>query len=393
MTRYRSNPDFDASEFLSDYWQQKPLLIKNYFSDFSDPLAAEELAGLALDETVESRLVQVTEDQRYQLQQGPFDEEVFPALGERNWSLLVQAVDQLVDEVADLKLAFPFLPSWRIDDVMISFATPGGGVGPHFDHYDVFLVQGQGRRRWQLGPKVPSDSHQMTESGLKLLKNFEPEQEVILECGDVLYIPPGYGHWGTAETAGLCYSVGFRAPSKAEMLEAFSDTLIDQSIDSDRFRDLPLDASETRSPGQIDLAHLEHQWQQLLPLLQDSNAFYRSFGKLVTRPRYPELVAQAAAEVPESLSSSSLQGVAIIERNPGSCFAWLDTGNNNEVWVFSDGEAFTQPRANIQAIVGLCDVTIENLCTIAAAAAQEQWWEMLLRLVNQGSLILPADAS
>ncbi|MCG8414280.1 MAG: cupin domain-containing protein [Pseudomonadales bacterium] len=393
MSHYRINPDFDPASFLAENWQQKPVVIKNFFSDFSDPLEAEELAGLALDETVESRLVQFNGGSGYASQQGPFQEQTFTGLSDENWTLLVQAVDQLVDEVAQLKLAFQFLPSWRIDDVMVSFATPGGGVGPHFDHYDVFLVQGQGSRCWKVGPKASQESHQITESGLKLLDDFQPEQEVTLKSGDVLYIPPGFGHWGVAETAGLCYSIGFRAPSRSEMLEAFSDELMDQCSEFQRFRDLPSGStpSSNSHPGEIALPDLKAQWHQLAPQLHREEDFYRSFGKLVTRPRYPEYIALAATALDQNQLIAALLEANPIERNPGSSFAWLDPESGSGLWVFADGEAFSQPRENIKAVIGLCDASIENISTIEPPEATQAWQDLLLRLVGQGSLLLPSQ--
>ncbi len=142
-----------AREFLRDYWQKKPLLIRQAIPDFESPIDADELAGLALEEEVESRVIIA-----WELRRGPFSEDSFSQLPEREWTLLVQAVDQFVPEVAELLEHFRFLPSWRIDDVMISFAAPGGSVGPHFDNYDVFLLQGKGKRHWKIGQMCDSDS-------------------------------------------------------------------------------------------------------------------------------------------------------------------------------------------------------------------------------------------
>lgn len=147
-----------AREFLRDYWQKKPLLVRQAIPDFESPISPDELAGLALEEEVESRLVIEHGERPWELQRGPFNEDTFQDLPERDWTLLVQAVDQFVPEVAELLEDFKFLPKWRIDDLMISFAAPGGGVGPHFDNYDVFLLQAHGHRRWQIGQMCDADS-------------------------------------------------------------------------------------------------------------------------------------------------------------------------------------------------------------------------------------------
>ena len=163
-----------AREFMRDYWQKKPLLIRQAIPDFESPLSPDELAGLALEEEIESRLVIEHGEQPWELRRGPFAEDAFADLPERDWTLLVQAVDQFIPEVAELLEQFRFLPSWRIDDVMISFAAPGGGVGPHFDNYDVFLLQGHGQRRWRLGQMCDADSPLLDHPELRILADEPP---------------------------------------------------------------------------------------------------------------------------------------------------------------------------------------------------------------------------
>ncbi len=166
-----------AREFLRDYWQKKPLLIRQAIPSFESPVSPDELAGLSLEEEVESRMVIEHGDSPWELRRGPFGEDTYQDLPERNWTLLVQAVDQLVPEVADLIEHFRFLPNWRIDDVMISFAAPGGGVGPHYDNYDVFLLQAQGQRRWRVGQMCDSDSPLLPHADLRILADFQGTAE------------------------------------------------------------------------------------------------------------------------------------------------------------------------------------------------------------------------
>lgn len=188
-----------AAEFLRDYWQRKPLLVRQAIPDFESPLSADELAGLSLEESVESRIVLEHGKTPWEMRRGPFQEEDYQHLPEQDWTLLVQAVDQFVPEVAQLLEQFRFLPSWRIDDVMISYAAPGGGVGPHFDNYDVFLLQGHGRRRWKVGQMCSSDSPLREHADLRILADFEQSDEWVLEPGDMLYLPPRLAHYGIAE--------------------------------------------------------------------------------------------------------------------------------------------------------------------------------------------------
>ncbi|MBT8145994.1 MAG: cupin domain-containing protein, partial [Gammaproteobacteria bacterium] len=228
---------FDHDEFLATYWQRQPLLIKHTGEPFADPIEPDDLAGLACEETVESRIVAKCSDRRWQISHGPFDVADFAGLGEKDWTLLVQAVDQLDPDVALLKGHFDFLPGWRIDDVMVSYASTDGGVGPHYDQYDVFLIQGMGKRRWKIGGRCDSTSPLQEGTELRLLQEFTTVQEVVLEPGDILYLPPRYAHHGISLGESLCYSIGFRAPSFADLLQGFSDELADSLNEDRRFED------------------------------------------------------------------------------------------------------------------------------------------------------------
>lgn len=389
MSQYTRRKDFDPEDFLKNYWQQKPLLIKDFLSGFKDPLSPGELAGLALEDGVESRLVEMDSASSYHLRHGPFQEADFLALPEQHWTLLVQAADQWVPRVCALKSVFDFLPAWRIDDVMVSHAVIGGSVGPHFDQYDVFLLQGSGSRTWKLGGHCSAEHLQVQESGLKLLKNFEQEQEVTLQCGDILYIPPGVAHWGIGTTPGLCYSIGFRAPGQAEMIESLSDLLIDEANEFQRYRDTHPGIQQSRA--EISATSLAEAWRDLKSNIVREDLFYRAFGALVTRPRYPELIV--APRRTQSLSDiQSYRKPAIqLLRNTVSRFAWMREEENSRLLVFVDGEVFFQPRANLQAVTALCDVTPENINDINPPSDEEAWTKLLLQLVNLGSL-LPIEA-
>jgi 50S ribosomal protein L16 3-hydroxylase len=187
--------NFDVETFLQEYWQQKPLLIRNAFADWANPLEPDELAGLACEPEVESRLV-VGAQGSWAVEHGPLAEARFAALGQEPSTLLVQAVDHHVPEVAALLAPFRFIPNWRIDDVMVSYATDGGGVGPHFDQYDVFLIQGHGQRRWRVGQLCDDNSPLLPHDELRLLADFQATDEWLLEPGDILYVPPRIAHDG-----------------------------------------------------------------------------------------------------------------------------------------------------------------------------------------------------
>ena len=211
-------------EFLANYWQKKPLLIKQALPDFISPIAPDELAGLSLEDEFESRLVRgSTSDNKWSLTTGPFTDNTFSKLPEQDWTLLVQGVDRFIDEVHDLIKHFDFIPRWRFDDVMISYAAKGGSVGPHFDYYDVFLLQGSGKRRWHISSKHCKLDNYLDDVPLRIMNTFETEQVWDVEPGDILYIPPKVAHHGVSlDDECTTLSFGYRAYSSQELFESIN---------------------------------------------------------------------------------------------------------------------------------------------------------------------------
>jgi 50S ribosomal protein L16 3-hydroxylase len=281
--------EVSAAQFLSDYWQQQPLLVRGALAADYAPVSGEVLAGLSLEEAVEARLVLCSAEQKsWQLRHGPFNETEFLNLPERNWTLLVQALDLWLPEVAELLTQFDFLPRWRLDDVMASYAVPGGSVGPHFDHYDVFLVQTLGDRLWRIGQHCDRETPLLDNTDLKILKDFAPTGEWLLEPGDMLYLPPGLAHWGIAQSACVTLSVGFRAPTLADLLGDLAVELTARG-DERHYRDPPLTlemAEETIAPEFIAEAR-----KLLTELLDDDELLADWFARFMTAPKYPELEA------------------------------------------------------------------------------------------------------
>ncbi|MDC0390770.1 cupin domain-containing protein [Candidatus Thioglobus sp.] len=206
---------------MTDYWQKKPLLIKQALPNFISPIAPEELAGLSLEEEFESRLITgSTTSRQWSLTQGPFSEATFETLPEKEWTLLVQGVDRQLDEIHDLIQHFDFIPRWRFDDVMISYAAQGGSVGPHFDYYDVFLLQGNGQRHWTLSSQFCILDNYLEGVPLRIMDKFVPEQALIAEPGDVLYVPPKIAHHGVSMSDDCTtLSFGYRSYSIQEMFD------------------------------------------------------------------------------------------------------------------------------------------------------------------------------
>ncbi|MBX3639558.1 MAG: cupin domain-containing protein [Nitrosomonas sp.] len=204
--------------FLREYWQKKPLLIRNALPGFEGLLTQQELMTLSGYEDAQSRLVTYKNNQ-WHLKHGPLKPRDFNRLPDKSWSLLVQDVNHFLPAANDLLLKFSFIPSARLDDLMVSFAPAGGGIGPHYDSYDVFLLQGPGRRRWEIAADY--DNTLIADAPLKILQHFKAEQTWILEPGDMLYLPPYYAHHGVAVDACMTYSIGFRAPSHQELIAQF----------------------------------------------------------------------------------------------------------------------------------------------------------------------------
>lgn len=369
-----------AREFLRDYWQKKPLLVRQAIPDFESPISPDELAGLALEEEVESRLVIEHGERPWELQRGPFNEDTFQDLPERDWTLLVQAVDQFVPEVAELLEDFKFLPKWRIDDLMISFAAPGGGVGPHFDNYDVFLLQAHGRRRWQIGQMCDSDSPLLPHADLKILAEFEPTDEWVLEPGDMLYLPPRLAHNGIAEDDCMTYSVGFRAPSAAEVLTHFTDFLGQFLPDEERYSDADIQPSE--DPNQIQRDALERLKALLNEHMSDERLLMTWFGQFMTEPKYPELVA--GIEIEEEDFLGALEDGAILIRNPSARMAWSEVGE--DLVLFASGQSRLVSTSLRELLKLICSADALHVENLGVWLADDEGRTLLWELVKQGSL-------
>jgi 50S ribosomal protein L16 3-hydroxylase len=289
--------DLTADQFLAEYWQKKPLLIRNAIPNFEPPIDGDDLAGLSLEAEVESRLV-IGDD--WALEHGPFEESRFASLPEQNWSLLVQGVDLWVPEVADLLSSFDFLPSWRVDDIMVSYAEDGGNVGPHFDYYDVFLIQGEGQRHWQIGQLCSEADLHTDSTALKILKNLKVSDEWTLNPGDMLYLPPKIAHHGVAIGQCTTFSVGFRAPAATEMLDDLATELLSRDITPNHLQDPPLNAAMANEP--ISGAYIQQVKELLQQTLDDEQMLGEWFAQFMTEPKYPSLVGMT-----EELRSASLE--------------------------------------------------------------------------------------
>ena len=364
--------EFTLEHFMQHYWQQKPVVLRQGFSHFKDLISPEDLAGLALEEEVDSRLVYKKRG-KWQAENGPF--ESYDHLGKKGWSLIVQAVNHWSPDVAALVPPFAFIPKWRLDDVMVSYSTPGGGVGPHIDLYDVFICQGSGRRQWRVGDK---GEHRQFAAHAALL-HVDPFQAIIdteLLPGDILYIPPGFPHDGVSLETSLSYSVGFRGKSACAMLSGLADNVIDKDLGNTLFSD-PGRPIHTHQ-GQINSSDLHLIRAQLQSLLDDETLVADFAGSFLSKTKC-QLDLQPLED-----PMSDADVVALLESRPllrtGGlrCF-YLDQTIHKGV-CFVDGERHAFGAATKTAVKALCDhdtltpkVLRSGLKTPAFVAALTQW--------------------
>jgi 50S ribosomal protein L16 3-hydroxylase len=371
-----------ASEFLRDYWQKKPLLIRNAFPGFVSPITADDLAGLACEPYSLSRLiVHDTDSDHWSVESGPFEESRFASLPESDWTLLVQDVDKWDQDVAAVLESFRFLPDWRIDDVMVSYAAPDGSVGAHVDQYDVFLLQASGHRYWMIDDRADAPTGFRTDQELKLLERFEASHEWLLGPGDMLYLPPGVPHHGIAagETDCLTFSVGLRAPSVAELAADFVEHLAEKIPDSTRYADPDLDPA--REPGEIDRIAL-HRVRTLLAsaLTTDEATQADWFGRFITRYRAAGFAAPRGTPMTAAAFAKKLAvGRGALMRHPLSRFAFQR--GRGHAMLFVAGDRF---RVDMLLAQRLCR---HEPVTLAEAAGFDAGGIDLLRtLVNRGHL-------
>ncbi len=327
-----------ASEFLRDYWQKKPLLVRNAFPDLATLLEPDELLELAETEEAESRVIVEDGAEPWEVRQGPFHSTVWRKLKGKKWTALVQAVDHYLPPLADLLDHFAFVPEWRIDDVMVSYAVPGGSVGAHFDQYDVFLLQGPGQRRWQLGEPCNDQTPRLEHAQLRLIADMPVSFDEILGPGDLLYVPPGLGHHGVAQTECLTYSVGFRAPSLGHILEQVVDAvLLDRGTDQlygDAGRALPVHPAELGLSDVTTLATTLQGWLQQ-PLL-----FQTALAPFLSEAKYDDYEPEGEPCTLADLCAALSDGIDLL-RDPAS--RWLWESQTQTFW--RNGEAVTVPDA------------------------------------------------
>ncbi|MGC1181875.1 JmjC domain-containing protein [Legionella sp.] len=329
--------------FLNEYWQKKPLIIRNAIPDFINPVSADELAGLALEEDVESRIVQETPNKKpyWHLKRGPFSEHDFNKLPPTHWTLLVQGVDRLIPEVYELLDYFNFLPQWRVDDVMISFAAQHGSVGPHFDNYDVFLYQAQGLREWALTSKECTDTNYIQDLELRIMNRFDVEEKIVLEEGDMLYLPPHIGHYGISLSEKcMTYSFGYRSYQGQELWDSLGDYLSEKTAFKNLYQDP--DWSDLKNTSEISPAAWQNAQKLVHQLINEKQIMKSWFGCFATR-----LDQHAEQQLPIPLEGNELTDMASfikklktginLTRDASCRFAYQSSDQNSKYQFYING--------------------------------------------------------
>lgn len=326
--------------FLTAYWQKKPLVIRKALPLFINPLTPDELAGLALEEEVESRLVIGTPEKApyWHLKRGPFSAKDFKTLPETHWTLLVQAVDRFVPEVASMLDFFDFIPQWRVDDVMVSYAVEQGSVGPHYDNYDVFLYQARGARKWLLTTKNCHADNRLPNIELRIMEDFQAEEEYILEEGDMLYLPSHVGHYGIAmSNECITYSFGYRSYQSQEMWDSFGEYLAEKKQGEQLYHDpdwTTINASSELPPSAWKNA--KELMQQLLANESQLKLWFGGFATKLDQHAEELLPNPLSEEVSIHEFLQELKASAGMIRNPLCRFAYA-CGESNSVTLFING--------------------------------------------------------
>ncbi len=348
-------------QFMKRYWQKKPLLVRQAIADFKPLLDRAQLFQLAAHEDAQTRMVIQEPGSKpgWRLRHGPFQRRALPVLRQAGWTILVQGVDLHNDRVHALMNQFRFVPDARLDDLMISFATDGGGVGPHIDSYDVFLLQALGQRRWRIGRQ--KDLSLQADVPLKILAHFQPEVEYLLEPGDLLYLPPRYAHDGIAVGECMTYSVGFRIPNRAELARELLQRLAEEAeeeVGVSLYRDP--DQPAVDQPAEIPARMLEFAQDALQDALQDSLALGRGLGEYMTEPK-PNVWFEARTLSVKDRQAMQTRGIRLDRRTR----MMFDTHH-----IFINGESFSASGRDATQMRNLANARLLSGRDVARLSAQ-----------------------
>ena len=374
-----------AEQFLAEYWQKKPLLVRNALPEIANILEPSDVMELALDENISARLIKQKDrdPNQWSVKSSPLlkaDFQKMPKL----WTLLVQAVDHYSFDLAELWKKFPFIPQWRRDDIMVSYAPKGGSVGKHFDFYDVFLVQGYGHRRWQLGQMCDAETEFVPGQPLKLLPEMDVNFDEVLAPGDLLYVPPGLSHYGVAEDDCLTFSFGFRMPNISDMMDRVSDKFSDNQLLKNPLQDLIRD--QISPIGQITQPELEYLKAELLAQLHNPTVLEDAIMSLMSEPKYPDNIPEAEEIGTGDLEDALDQGYQLI-LEPASRLLYTEEDGELLFWANGEGLYISDEFAPL-----LKQIADGELVELNEDLYHEDILEDVAQLLNDSVLmLLPAE--
>ena len=378
--------DLSTEDFLSQYWQQKPLLVRSAFEVPELSFDAGELAGLACDTEAPSRIVLEHGEQPWQLKQGPFEEADFTSLPQTHWTLLINDIENYFPELRDFITPFRFIPDWRIDDLMISYAADQGSVGPHVDQYDVFLIQLEGKRAWSIDDRQNYDTTPISGPTLKILQNFSDNHSWTLEPGDMLYLPPNVPHHGVADGECMTLSVGFRAPSRNDLVQAWLDQLSAAPSFKKRFSD-PMRAMQS-NPGEISATDTQALRQLILEGIEEESASLDSWlGKYLTESKLPDpALTEDLPEHPDDYDAT-----CDYERYPGLRIAY--TLKQDAILLFVGGNKLLLDLNLLSLVQYLCKEHYYSANELAAACTDQEACELVNTLIKNNNIVLTEPES
>ena len=385
-----------AEDFLRDYWQKEPLVIRGAFPDFEMPFDAGELAGLALETNSPARIIlenpitnqRPPENQPWTVKYPPFTDEDFTSTPETHWTFLVNDLERYYPELGNLIEPFRFIPDWRIDDLMVSYAADQGSVGPHVDAYDVFLIQGEGKRRWQIVTDSDYPTELLQDSQLAILKNFKHDKEWLLDTGDMLYLPPNMPHHGVAEGECMTFSVGFRAPDTLGLtqswLESFNNEQNSQQssetkeLITKRFNDA--ERNIQKSSGEIAIEDIQKLSSLIMDLVKNQEQQLPIFlGKYLTETKNSE-------EENEQIVSSKFSIKANYERQSWTRISYIEDEQNKSIHLFAAGQHVTLPQSERAAIQAFCEHYYYSAESLKTLFEYDEFKVMFKGLLKDGNL-------
>lgn len=375
-----------AEQFLAEYWQKKPLLVRNGLPEIVGLLEQQDVQELALEEHASARLIRQKDrnPNEWHVKSSPLTKGDFQKLP-KLWTLLVQAVDHYSFDLSELWKKFPFIPQWRRDDIMVSYAPKGGSVGKHFDFYDVFLVQGHGHRRWQLGQMCDVNTAFVPNQPLKLLPEIDVQFDEVLAPGDLLYVPPGMAHYGVAEDDCLTFSFGFRMPNVAGMMERISDQFSANTLLQNPVVDIA--RKQMGQIGEINATELSHLKDLVLAQLKDSSALDAAIMSYMSEPKYPDNIPEADEIEADDLKEILHEGYEVL-LEPASRLLYTEQNGTLNFW--GNGEVLCIAEPFVQKLKAIANG--ESL-PFDSQFNDDETLENVAHLLNESILMLlpPAE--